>query len=243
MFETIMCWILVGLIGLVFLKYCFLCLSVCIVEGLRKRRWCKKKGTLLESTEGSDLQPKNQPSVIQIATRAYEGCLKYFVYKIGLIPSNLVRLWLYRCVLHMSIGAHVVIHYRAEIRWGFKISVGKGTIIGDNCLLDGRKGLTIGENVNFSSNVSVYTLQHDKNDPYFRSKGGPVMIKDRSWVSSNTMVLPGVTVGEGALVCGGAVVTKNVDDYSVVGGVPAKRIGERNANLLYHFDGSSCWFF
>jgi len=57
----------------------------------------------------------------------------------------------------MNIGKNVVIHKGLELRGGSRISIGDGSIIGDNVLLDGRGGLTIGNNVNFSSNASVYT--------------------------------------------------------------------------------------
>lgn len=52
-------------------------------------------------------------------------------------------------------------HFRTEIRMPYKLKIGRGTIIGDNALLDARSGLYIGNNVNLSSNVSIYTLQHN----------------------------------------------------------------------------------
>ena len=77
-----------------------------------------------------------------------------------------------------------------------------GTIVGDNVLLDARRGLTIGKNVNFSSNVSVYTLQHDHRSPTFSCSpdGGNVAIGDRVWIGCNVVILPGVTIGEGAVL-------------------------------------------
>lgn len=53
------------------------------------------------------------------------------------------------------------------------------------------------------------------------------------WIASRVTILPGVTIGEGAVVAAGAIVTKDVEPYSIVAGVPAKRIGERNKNLEY----------
>ena len=80
-------------------------------------------------------------------------------------------------------------------------------------LLDARRGLTLGNNVNLSSNVSIYTEQHDHRDPYFRCthpETKAVKIEDRVWLGSNVVVLPGVTIGEGAVCCAGCVVTKDV---------------------------------
>ena len=62
-------------------------------------------------------------------------------------------------------------------------------------------------------------------------------IGDRAWIGPRVIILPGCTVGEGAVVAGGAVVTRDVPPYTVVGGVPAKEMGKRNRNLEYVFDG------
>ena len=96
------------------------------------------------------------------------------------------------------------------------------------------------DNVNVSSNVSIYTLQHDHRDPKFGTIGGKVVIGDRVWLGSNVIVLPGVTIGEGAVCCAGCVVTKAVEPYAVVAGIPAKKVNERPRNLMYEFDGKSC---
>lgn len=122
-----------------------------------------------------------------------------------------------------------------------------GAIVGDNVILDARKGLTIGRNVNFSSNVSVYTLQHNHRSPDFSCDFGDrkmsVEIGDRAWLGSNVVVLPGVTIGEGAVCCAGCVVTKDVEPFTVVAGIPAKKVGERPRQLDYIFRGRSCRFY
>jgi acetyltransferase-like isoleucine patch superfamily enzyme len=68
----------------------------------------------------------------------------------------------------------------------------------------------------------------------FRMKSSPVIIDDYVWVGINATVLQGVRIGEGAVVAAGAVVTKNVEPYTIVGGIPAKQIGVRTKNLDYH---------
>lgn len=67
--------------------------------------------------------------------------------------------------------------------------------------------------------------------------GAPVKIHGRVWISCRTIILPGVTIGEGAVIAAGAVVTKDVELYSIYGGIPAVKIGERNRNLIYNFNG------
>ena len=142
-------------------------------------------------------------------------------------------------------GEGAVIYGGFEIRSPEKIHIGKGAIIGDNSILDGRCGLYIGDNVNFSTGVNIWTLQHDMNDSMFRcnDKGGEVRIGDRAWVSTRTIILPGVNIGEGAVIAAGAVVTKDCEEYSVYGGIPAKKIGERNRDLRYNLGGSYIPFY
>ena len=145
----------------------------------------------------------------------------------------------------MTIGKKAVIYYGAEIRSPWMISIGEGSIIGDKAILDGRYGIVIGKNVNFSTGVWLWTLQHDVNSPDFSitGQGAPITIGDRAWLSCRTVVLPGVSIGEGAVIAAGSVVTKDAESFSIQGGIPNKKIGERNKNLIYQFDGSHCHFF
>ena len=89
--------------------------------------------------------------------------------------------------------------------------------------------------------MSIYTRQHDHRDPYFRccdlEEKQRVIIHNRVWLGSNVIVLPGVTIGEGAVCCAGCVVTKDVPPYKVVAGIPAKIVNERPKDLKYHFEG------
>lgn len=165
------------------------------------------------------------------------------LYNISTIPSNHLRKWLYKG-LGVEADKDVVFHFRTELRAPYNLKVGKGTIIGDNALLDARNKLAIGANVNLSSNVSIYTEQHDHRDPDFRcpnpqERKMSVQIDDRAWIGSNVIILPGVHIGEGAVCCAGCVVTKDVEPYSVVAGIPAKKVGERPIVLRYEFDGKS----
>lgn len=140
---------------------------------------------------------------------------------------------------------YVVIYSGAEIRNPTQLFIGKGTIIGDNAILDARAGITIGENVNFSSNVSIWTYQHDYRDSYFACNTdhvGPVTIGNRAWIGPNVIILRNVTIGEGAVIAAGAVVTHDVPPYTLVGGIPAKVIGKRPTDLKYEFTGKHAHF-
>ena len=171
------------------------------------------------------------------------GGQRFVLFHIGTIPSLHIRKILYKG-LGVKMKKDVTIHFRTEIRCPERLCIGQGSIIGDNAILDARRGLTLGENVNLSSNVSIYTLQHDHRDPDFccppeEKVKYSVEIDNRAWLGSNVIVLPGVHIGEGAVCCAGCVVTKDVEPYSVVAGIPAKKVGERPKNLRYIFKGKS----
>jgi len=154
----------------------------------------------------------------------------------GYIPSHRIRRMIYRRIFHVQIPSNSVIYGGAELRDPWNIVIGEHCSIGHRAILDGRVGLHIGDNVNLSTGVWIWTLQHDPQSPSFATEGGPVVIEDYAWVSCRAVILPGVTVGRGAVVAAGAVVTKDVAPYTIVGGVPAKVIGERTTDLTYEND-------
>lgn len=125
----------------------------------------------------------------------------------------------------MNIATRAVVYDGFEIRAPCNISIGEGTIIGDESKLDGRNGLIIGKNVNFSFGVWIWTGQHDMNNPYFRTNnsGGAVQIEDRAWISCRTIILPGVRIGRGAVIAAGAVITKDCEPFCIYGGIPPRK--------------------
>ena len=130
-----------------------------------------------------------------------------------------------------------------ELRSAHNISIGEGSIIGFDAIMDGREGITLGRNVNLSSEVALWTLQHDPGSPDFAARGAPIVVEDRVWLSFRSTVLPGVRIGEGAVVAAGAVVTHDVAPYTIVGGVPAKLVGHRTRDLRYSFENvRTAWF-
>jgi maltose O-acetyltransferase len=107
------------------------------------------------------------------------------------------------------------------------ISIGEGSIIGQNAILDGRDKLIIGKYVDIASEVMIYNSEHDINSQDFKAITAPVEIGDFCFIGPRAIVLPGVKIGKGAVVGAGAVVTKDVPQFAIVGGVPAQVIGER----------------
>lgn len=137
-------------------------------------------------------------------------------------------------LLHMQIGKKSFIMRKCYIIGLNHIQIGDYSHINRNCLLDARGGIIIGNNVSISHDVRLITGSHHVNSELFKASYLPIHIKDYAWVGIGSTILQGVTIGKGAVVCAGSVVTKDVPDYTIVGGIPAKKIGERSHTLNYH---------
>ncbi len=170
-----------------------------------------------------------------LVRRTVNGWMTYSISFTGRIPSHVIRNFLFRQVYGMQLGRKCIIYGGIHMRAPYKIRIGEGSIIGSDSKLDGRNGIVIGNNVNFSTGVWIWTEQHDPQCPFFSctDKGGPVVIGDRVWISCRAVILPRVTIGEGAVIAAGAVVTRDVEPFAIYAGVPAKKIGERNRDLVY----------
>jgi len=92
--------------------------------------------------------------------------------------------------------------------------------------------VTIGNYVCINDGVIILSASHDVLDPSWSHKKAPVSIGDFAWIATNAIVLPGVHIGKGAVVGAGAVVSKNIDDYAIVIGNPAKEISKKRTEVL-----------
>ncbi len=146
---------------------------------------------------------------------------------IASIPSLRLRHWWYRNIIEIGENSNIMLGL--SLRDPRNISIGNRSNINPGCLIDSRGGrVTIGNDVDIGPEVNIWTLQHDMNDPGFRTIGSPVSIEDFVWIGNRAILLPGVVIGKGAVVAAGAVVSRSVEPFTVVGGVPAKKIGRRN---------------
>jgi acetyltransferase-like isoleucine patch superfamily enzyme len=167
---------------------------------------------------------------------------------VGYLPSHHLRRFFYR-LTGMKIGAGSTLHMMARIYDPRHIDIGEDTIVGEKATLDGRQqlpnsrgGLTIGNHVDIASEVMIWTSQHDIHAPNFGAIEEKVIIEDYVFLGPRSIILPGIKIGRGAVVGAGAVVTKDVAPFTVVGGVPAKVIGQRqNTNPNYRL-GRARWF-
>ena len=142
------------------------------------------------------------------------------------VPFHSVRNSIWR-IFGLRIGANSTLHTGVRVFDPRRITVGEGTIIGYGCFIDGRDTITIGNHTDIASEVMIYSSEHDIHAADFHAISAPVKIGDYVFVGPRAIILPGVTIGEGAVIGAGAVVTKDVEPFAVVGGVPAKLIGER----------------
>ena len=122
-----------------------------------------------------------------------------------------------------------------------RLKIGAGTLVNRGTYLDNRAGLTIGENVSIAHDARIYSLGHDVHDPAFAARGRPVVIEDYAVLFAGAMVMPGVTLGRGAVVMAGSVVTKSVPPMRIVGGNPAVDLGPREGEPAYTL-GRRYWF-
>ncbi len=116
---------------------------------------------------------------------------------------------------------------KCRIDYPWRLKMGEKSSLGDGAWAYCLDHITIGKNCCIGEDVRLLTGSHDVASPRFDLVTKPIVIQDNVWVATGAIILPGVTIGEGAVVAAGAVVTKDVEPWTVVGGNPAKFIKKR----------------
>jgi len=161
------------------------------------------------------------------------ACAYYlFNHVVTAIPSYRARAAYLRLVLKYRIAGGAAVHMGCTVT-GRKLSIGARSVINRNCRLDGRGGLTIGSDTSISPECCLLSLTHEVHDPAFGAVAKPTSIGDHVWIGARALILPGVTIGDGAVVGAGAVVTRDVPPSAIVAGNPARRIGDRAPGMNY----------
>lgn len=108
--------------------------------------------------------------------------------------------------------------------FGNRVTFGKNVFINHSAILSSSGGIEFGDNVMVGPGLKIATINHDMYDRHVIYTYGKVTVKENAWIGMGVTICPGVTIGKYAVVAAGAVITKDVPDYAVVGGVPAKVI-------------------
>ena len=152
---------------------------------------------------------------------------------VGYLPSHFLRKIIYK-FYGVEIGDKSYIHMGARFNEPWRVKIGKGSILGNDVFLDGRELLSIGDHVDIASEVLIYNSEHDFASEDFVAKNGAVEIGDYVFIGPRAIILPGVKIGKGAVIAAGAVVTKDIPPYMIVGGIPATFIKERPLKDLHY---------
>ena len=157
-----------------------------------------------------------------------------------LMPSNRLRRFALS-IAGIKLGAGVVVHQGVRLMARNRLSVGEGTVINRSTLIDNRSDVSIGCHVSIAHDCRLYTTGHDHQSPDFGIRTKPVVIEDNAVLYASAVVMPGVTVGRGAVILPFSVVTRDVPPMTIVGGVPATLRGYRQGELNYRLD-YDYWF-
>lgn len=148
------------------------------------------------------------------------------------LPSFRLRHAYYRHILRYKLGQDCCIHMGCFFT-GEKVSIGPNTVLNRKCYVDGRLGVNIGANCSISPEVYILSMDHDPQNPEFATCGGLTTIGDHVWIGARAIILGGVTIGEGAVIGAGSVVTRDIAPWRIAVGNPAREIKDRNRDIRY----------
>jgi acetyltransferase-like isoleucine patch superfamily enzyme len=161
--------------------------------------------------------------------------LRYYLnnHWISHIPFHFIRIWWYRAIMKMKMSSSCniqlgVTFYGDAIN---KISIGEHSVIHPRCVFNASAPIILGDRVHLAHAVEFYTTDHDPEAKDFGGRVQPINLEDDVYVGSRATILRGVTLGKGCVVAAGSVVTKSVEPYTVVGGVPARVLKKRSDHV------------
>lgn len=182
----------------------------------------------MKDRNGNNL--KSQEVSQKIITRFETILLEFWLMVlrfVGFVPIHFIRKIFY-IISGVKMPFDSTIHIGANFFNPSNITIGHDTIIGDHCFMDGRASLKIGSHVGIASQVLIYNDEHDIHSLDYGNSFGPVEIGDYVFIGPRAIILPNIKIGKGAVVAAGAVVTKDIPDFEIWGGIPAKKINDRS---------------
>ena len=155
----------------------------------------------------------------------------FYHYGLGERIRKKIKLLFWKQYLK-SVGKSVTIHPTVLIRGAENIQIGDNSNINHGSEIYGAGGITIGQGTMLAYNVMVFSdSRHYKSQAPLKSLKGriknPVVIGNDVWIGANAIIMPGIHIADHAIIAAGAVVTKSVEEWDIVGGNPAKKIGSR----------------
>lgn len=140
---------------------------------------------------------------------------------------------LFWSLLLKKIGSNVTIRGRVVIMSPQNVEIGHDVLLNSDCKIGGQNGIKIGNFVQLAYNVNLVSEDHAYDNPLLPIKNqgykktGPIIVEDDVWIGANAVIMPNITIGRGSIIGANAVVTKDIEPYAIVGGVPAKLIKYR----------------
>ena len=147
-------------------------------------------------------------------------------------PFMGVKRWLLRA-FGARVGRGLVMKNEVRVKFPWKFRVGNDVWLGEGAWIDNLDAVDIGNDVCISQGAMLLTGNHDYTQPGMPYRNAPIRIADGAWIGARATVCPGVTVGEGAVLCVGAVATGDLEPWGIYKGVPATRVRTRRINDQY----------
>ena len=148
------------------------------------------------------------------------------VLESGWLPFPRLKVWALRA-FGATVGPGLVMKPHVRVKDPRNLTVGRNCWVGEGAWIDNLAPVTLGDDVCVSQGAYLCTGGHDHTRPTFDLIARPIAVRDQAWVGARAVLLPGVTVGRGAVVAAGAVVTRDVPPGMIVGGNPARVIKPR----------------
>ncbi len=166
--------------------------------------------------------------------KKFKFYLKYYLtnHWVGHIPIHSFRLWWYRRIMHIKIGRRTNIQL-GTLFYGntiHEISIGDNVIIPPRCIFNASAPIILEDNIHLGHGVEFHTSRHDPDSDNHAGSFEPIRIKKHVAIGTRSIILSGVTLEEGVLVTVGSVVSRSVEPFTIVGGIPARPICKRNPN-------------
>lgn len=163
--------LLICILGILLILYVFDNVMCCLYATHKKSQSIQSENKDNNVSFGIESGEATHSNLTYKLANLIAGWIRYRIIRVGRFPSHWYRKSIMVHIFKMDIGRNAVLHYGFEIRDPWKIKIGNNSIIGDRSILDGRNGIIIGENVQLSTGVWIWTEQHNHEDPLFRTVG------------------------------------------------------------------------